>query len=116
MELLFALPWTRGFLERFKNTHGYSLVKYLPLLFNKGNSWANSYSPYNEEYVYGDYDTEGLSIHNANYRWTLSECYREYLDYHVRWARSRGIEFSTQVSYNLPLSFVSSPSPHSPVG
>jgi hypothetical protein len=56
-----------------------------------------------------------VSIHNANYRRTLSECYREYLDYHVRWARSRGIKFSAQVSYNLPLSFVGSPSPPSAV-
>ncbi|KAL3484600.1 hypothetical protein BJX62DRAFT_243769 [Aspergillus germanicus] len=117
MELLFVLPWTRGFLERFEGTHGYSLGKYLPLLFNKGNSWANSYSPYNEEYVYGDFDTDGVSIHNANYRWTLGECYREYLDYHVRWARPRGIEFSTQVSYNLPLSFLNEiPSVDGPEG
>ncbi|KAL3472684.1 hypothetical protein BJX99DRAFT_234972 [Aspergillus californicus] len=117
MELLFVLPWTRGFLDRFKATHGYSLIKYLPLLFNKENSWAKSYAPYSEVYVYGEYDTDSVSIHNANYRWTLSDCYREYLDYHVRWARSHGIEFSTQVSYNLPLSFLNEiPSVDGPEG
>jgi hypothetical protein len=63
MELLFVLPWTRGFLERFEAAHGYSLVKYLPILFN--NSWTRSYAPYDEEYVYGDYGTDGISIHNV---------------------------------------------------
>lgn len=79
MELLFVLPWTRGFLERFESAHGYSLVKYLPLLFHKANSWARSFAPYPEEYVYGEYTTDGVSIHDANYRKTLSECYQEYL-------------------------------------
>ncbi|GFF41933.1 hypothetical protein IFM58399_06440 [Aspergillus lentulus] len=117
MELLLVLPWTRGFLERFESAHGYSLVKYLPLLFNKGNSWARTYTPYDEEYVYGAYTTDHVSVHDANYRQTLSECYQEYLDYHVEWAKSHGIEFSTQVSYNLPLSFLNEiPSVDDPEG
>ncbi|GFF96762.1 hypothetical protein CNMCM6936_000537 [Aspergillus lentulus] len=117
MELLLVLPWTRGFLERFESAHGYSLVKYLPLLFNKGNSWARTYTPYDEEYVYGAYTTDHVSVHDANYRQTLSECYQEYLDYHVEWAKSHGIEFSTQVSYNLPLSFLNEiPSVDNPEG
>ncbi|KAL4732950.1 hypothetical protein BDV11DRAFT_176163 [Aspergillus similis] len=117
MELLFVLPWTRGFLERFESAHGYSLVKYLPLLFNKNNSWTASYAPYAEEYMYGEYTTDHVSIHNANYRQTLSECYQEYLDYHVNWAHAHGIEFSTQISYNLPLSFLNEiPSVDGPEG
>ncbi|KAF4212259.1 hypothetical protein CNMCM5878_001477 [Aspergillus fumigatiaffinis] len=105
MELLFALPWTRGFLTRFETTHGYSLVKYLPLLFGQANSWGEQFPPYPEEYEYGEYYTDGLSIHNANYRETLSECYQEYLHSHVQWSKSHGIGFSAQPSYNLPLSF-----------
>ncbi|CEN59796.1 hypothetical protein ASPCAL02240 [Aspergillus calidoustus] len=105
MELLFALPWTRGFLTRFETTHGYSLVKYLPLLFGQANSWGENFPPYPEEYEYGEYYPDGLSIHNANYRDTLSECYQEYLHSHVQWAKSHGIGFSAQPSYNLPLSF-----------
>ncbi|KAL2871019.1 uncharacterized protein BJX67DRAFT_377629 [Aspergillus lucknowensis] len=105
MELLFALPWTRGFLSRFETAHGYSLVKYLPLLFGQANSWGQLLPPYPEEYQYGDYYTDGLSIHNANYRQTLSECYQDYLRFHVQWSRSHGIGFSAQPAYNLPLSF-----------
>ncbi|KAL5041629.1 hypothetical protein BDW71DRAFT_217636 [Aspergillus fruticulosus] len=105
MELVFALPWTRGFLTRFETTHGYSLIKYLPLLFSQANSWGEQFPPYSEEYEYGDYYTDGLSIHTANYRQTLSECYQEYLHSHVQWSKSHGIGFSAQTSYNLPLSF-----------
>ncbi|RAQ54329.1 hypothetical protein AFGD_005657 [Aspergillus flavus] len=104
IEILFALPWTQGFLTRFKGTHGYSLVKYLPLLFGQANSWGEKFAPYPEEYEYGDYYADGLSIHNANFRQTLSECYREYLHGHVQWSKSHGIGFSAQPSYNLPLS------------
>lgn len=109
MELLFALPWTQGFLTRFETMHGYSLVKYLPLLFSQADSWSEEFPPYPEEYEYGEYYTYGLSIHNANYRQTLSACYQEYLDSHVQWSRTHGIGFSAQPSYNLPLSFVGSP-------
>ncbi|KAL4981414.1 hypothetical protein BDW68DRAFT_192958 [Aspergillus falconensis] len=84
MELVFALPWTRGFLTRFETTHGYSLIKYLPLLFSQANSWGEQFPPYPEEY---------------------DECYQEYLHSHVQWSKSHGIGFSAQTSYNLPLSF-----------
>jgi len=106
MELLFALPWTHEILEHFQSTHGYSLVKYLPLLFSKENSFDAASSPYTEEYSYGNYTKSGSSIHSVRFRQTLSQCYREYLRYHTEWAHRFGIQYSAQPSYNQPLSFV----------
>jgi hypothetical protein len=103
----FALPWTSGFLERFEQDHNYSLVKYLPLLFTKSNSWSTAVAPYLEEYSYGAYSRDGESIHTRNFRTTLGHCYQDYLAHHGSWAKSLGLGFSTQPSYNLPLSFVS---------
>lgn len=103
----FALPWTPGFLEKFERDHNYSLVKYLPLLFTRSNSWSGAISPYSEEFRYGVYSLDGDSIHAENYRTTLGHCYQGYLAHHGSWAKRLGLEFSTQPAYNLPLNFVS---------
>ncbi|KAL4944149.1 hypothetical protein BDV06DRAFT_233866 [Aspergillus oleicola] len=117
MELLFVVPWTRGFLERFQSSHGYGLVKYLPLLFTKENSFNAGSSPYPEEYSYGNYTEDGVSIHTINFRETLSECYRDYLEHHAAWAHSLGVRYSAQPSYNLPLGFLNEvPSLDAPEG
>lgn len=112
IEMQFALPWTPGLLEKFELDHNYSLVKYLPLLFSKANSWSSAVAPYSETFSYGSNSSEGEEIHSANYRTTLGNCYQAYLAHHTSWAESLGVGFSTQPSYNLPLSFVSANAQH----
>jgi len=107
IEMQSALSWTPGLLERSERDHNYSLVNYLPLLFTKSNSWSAAVAPYSEEFRYGAYSRDGESIHSQNFLTTLGHCYQDYLAHHGSWAKSLGLEFSTQPSYNLPLNFVS---------
>jgi len=107
MEILAALYWTPGLLERFEEARGYSLVKYLPLLFTMTNSWGGSVPPYTETFAYGEYTADGTSIHNVDYRTTLNEGYQEYITHFVNWAHSKGLQYSNQPAYNLPMQMVS---------
>ena len=112
MEMQFALPWTPGFLARFEKSRGYSAAKYLPLMFNVSNQWAQETPPYNETWVYGQYDTNGKSVYLLDYQKTLNECYQDYLKHFDEWARSLGLKHSAQPSYNFPLDMVRSLSDH----
>ena len=58
MEMLSTLYWTPGLLDKFKQAKGYSLVKYLPLLYSASNNWNGIFAAYNEEYIYGNYTAD----------------------------------------------------------
>ena len=105
MEIQAALWWTPGFAERFESARGYSIIKYLPVMFHASNQWNAFVSPYNVTYTFGAYEASG-GKYNEDYRRTLDECYRDYLAALEEWAETMGLSHSTQPAYNLPLDMV----------
>jgi len=106
MEMSSALWWSDGFLNRFEEARGYSLHKYLPLLFHPSNSFRAEYRPYNNTYLVTAMNSS-QDKYLQDYRLTLNEGYQEYLGTLQDWARSLGLTHSAQVAYNLPLDMVS---------
>lgn len=106
MEMLAALWWTPGFLERFEKSRGYSLTKYIPLLYTASNQFSGLPPPYMETYVYGNYTSDGTSIYSLDYMTVLNEAYQEYIEHFKLWAHSNGLQYSNQPAYNLPLQMV----------
>lgn len=107
MEMQATLFWTQGFLQRFESGRGYSLVKYLPLLFNMANQWGRALPPYSETWEYDAQNPKENSAILDDYRTTLTEGYKDYLRHMVSWAHSLGVQYSSQPAYNLPLDMVS---------
>src|SRR5262245_33914988 len=103
MEVLASLYWTPGLLHRFKNTHGYDLLPYLPLLFSSTNTWNGALPVYNEVYAFGNDISFGDSIHQLDYRKILNDGYQDYLLHFQEWSHSVGTQYSAQPAYNLPL-------------
>jgi hypothetical protein len=108
MEMLATLWWTPGFLDKFEKSRGYSLTKYLPLLYSASNQWNSYFPSYLEQFVYGNYTVDGTSVYNLDYRAVLNEGYQEYISHFVQWSHSLGIGYSDQPAYNLPLQMVGS--------
>ena len=107
MEMLAAVYWTPGLLERFEDSNGYDLLPYLPLLFSMSNTWNGMLPVYNETYVFGNYTKDGDSIYQLDYRKALNDGYQQYLAHFQQWTHSIGTEYSAQPAYNLPLQAVS---------
>jgi hypothetical protein len=107
MEILASLYWTPDLLNRFEQSRGYSLVKYLPLLYTYTNSWGGFIPPYSEQFTYGNYTPDGTSIYNLDYRTVLNEGYKDFVSHYAEWSHSKGFKFSNQPAYNLPLTMVS---------
>ncbi|KAG8157140.1 hypothetical protein KVR01_013130 [Diaporthe batatas] len=117
MEILAALYWTPDFISRFEQEMGYSIIKYLPLLYNPKNTWNGGINAYPELYQYGKYTTDNTSVHDLDYRTVLTSGYQDYLDHFKEWSHARGVEYSTQPSYNLPLEMLRNiPSVDAPEG
>lgn len=109
MEQQAALPWTPGLLSSFQQLHGYSIVPYLPILFQATNAWGAFLPPYNITYTLGEYTTDG-GPYVQDYKAVLSQGYLDYLDYYTTWATARGVQLSNQPAYNMPVDMVSLPS------
>jgi hypothetical protein len=107
MEILAALYWSPGLLDRFEATHGYTLTPYLPLLFSATNSWNGVLISYNESYAFGGDANVGNSAYQLNYRSILNDGYQNYLSHFREWSHSIGTEYSAQPAYNLPLQMFS---------
>ncbi|KIX05605.1 uncharacterized protein Z518_06477 [Rhinocladiella mackenziei CBS 650.93] len=105
MEILASLYWTPDFLDKFEKARGYSLVKYLPLMFGANNSFGQNFPPYSELYLYVEPTDNGL--HVQDYRTTLNEGYQEYIAHFRKWSHSKDIQYSNQPAYNLPLQMLS---------
>src|SRR4051794_22910987 len=110
MEIMAALYWTPNLIERFQNTHNYSLTPYLPLLFSSTNTWGGALPVYSEQYVFGNYTSDGASVHQLDYRKVLNDGYQDYITHFANWTHSKGVEYSNQPGYNLPLQMVPLPS------
>ena len=106
MEILASLYWTPNFLQKFEKSRGYSLVKYLPLLYTVTNSWNGLLVPYPEQFQFGELTGANTSIHTLDYRTTLNEGYQDYIRHFTNWSHSKGFEYSNQPAYNLPLEMV----------
>ncbi|OTA67976.1 hypothetical protein K449DRAFT_364494 [Hypoxylon sp. EC38] len=103
MEILATLYWTPGLLNRFERSRGYSLLKYIPLLFRPSNNWNSIVPSYFEVFV-----SANSSSVNLDYRRTLNEGYQDYLTHLNEWATQIGTQgFSAQPAYNLPLYMLS---------
>lgn len=111
MEILASLYWTPDLVERFEQSRGYGLIKYLPLLFTYTDSWNGILPPYPEQFHYGNYTTDGTSIYNLDCRTILNESYKDFVSHYAEWSHSKGFKFSDQPAYNLPLTMVSSEDP-----
>lgn len=101
--MLAALYWTPDFLSRFEHEMGYSLIKYLPLLYDSSNAWLADSSAYPELYQYGKYTLDNQSVHNLDYHAVLGSGYLDYINHFENWSHSRGIGYSNQPAYNLPM-------------
>jgi len=107
IEMLAALYWTPGLLQRFEKERNYSLVKCLPAVFGAKNTWGGIFSPYNEVYSCGKVTTDGESVYNLDYRSFLNTGYQEYMSHFAEWTHAKGLKYSHQPAYNLPLQMVS---------
>lgn len=130
MEIQSNVYWTKDMRKYFHEGHGYSIGKYLPILFHLNGLGADS-NPSN--WWITDEPDSGLS-HIADYRATVSSTpprddtrvrglkntnactiitqlakqYHQYLSTLSAWARGYlGLKFSSQVSYNLHMDMVS---------
>ncbi|KAI1360749.1 hypothetical protein F5Y08DRAFT_348515 [Xylaria arbuscula] len=106
MEMNAALWWTTGFAELFRSSRGYEINTCLPFLIKKDTYWAAQTLPYRETFVSPNQTlAEGC---NDDYRIVLLEAYHNYLEASVEWAHDKGIEYSTEPAYNLPLNLLDS--------
>lgn len=99
-----SLYWSPQMAEEFQERRGYSMVKYLPLMYQHG--MTNYWIPNPEEEPTPDFDLptdEGEKIRNDYYR-TLTDLYIDnHLKTFVDWAEDSDMEFKTQVAYGLAL-------------
>ncbi|KAL1865931.1 hypothetical protein VTK73DRAFT_4993 [Phialemonium thermophilum] len=100
VEIQSNIYWTKDFLDIFQKEHGYSIARWLPLLFHRNGNGRNSAYPV---WWITDEPDNGTS-HIADYRTTLGKQYDDYISTLNAWVKSRlGLHFSAQVAYQLPM-------------
>ncbi|RAK79989.1 uncharacterized protein BO72DRAFT_525668 [Aspergillus fijiensis CBS 313.89] len=90
-----ATWWTPRLPQVFQANRGYSIAKYLPILVGSGVQSSNV------TYVTDEAD-EGKS-HAQDYEQTLTELNAEYLRALTEWSNNLGVQWSSQVVYNMPM-------------
>lgn len=101
------MSWTRALPDIFMKKHGYSLRTYLPLIMYKNNNInIQSGAPGTIQCVL-DTPDQGIGYIN-DFRSALQEGYRAYTQHLTDWANGMNVQFSSQVSYNLPLDALAS--------
>ncbi|KAJ6159630.1 hypothetical protein N7497_004167 [Penicillium chrysogenum] len=103
MEFTSNISWTPKLPDAFYDKFGYSLAKYLPLvMFGQNNIMAQPRTPGLVKAVFKNKQTSDKYIND--YRSVLAEGYGSYLTALREWLnQDLGLEYSTQVSYNLAL-------------
>ena len=92
--------WTKNFSSVFAADHGYSITKWLPILFHRNGHYKNS----NPKVWWVTDEPDSGNGHIADYRATLASGYREYLTGLNQWAEDYlNMSYSAQVSYNMPM-------------
>lgn len=103
IEILSNTSWSPNFPSNFEATFGYSLLKYLPLVQWNNNNLAilSSSDPGPYDCVL-DTPDQGVGYVN-DFRAIMTAGYREYLEAFTNWTDSMNLQYSSQVSYNLPM-------------
>lgn len=94
-ELFSHLPWTDGFLERFRNEMGYDLIPYIPLLFRKFGEikWLETMVKDSPVYIL---DEIGERV-REDYEEVRSRLFREeFLIPFTQWAHRNGLKVRVQ--------------------
>ncbi|KAL2882292.1 hypothetical protein SGCOL_002561 [Colletotrichum sp. CLE4] len=107
MEMDTALYWTHNFADAFREQRGYDIATCLPFLIQRENYWAAQNLPYGESFLSHNNSTLVLRC-NDDYRLTLQHGYEEYIRATSEWAHERGLQYSNQPAYNLPLNMLDS--------
>ncbi|KAM0322963.1 hypothetical protein ACHAQA_009062 [Verticillium albo-atrum] len=106
MEMHSALWWTHGFAERFNADRGYDIRQCLPFLIRRDTFWAAQTLPYGESFE--SHNGTYAERCNDDYRIVLQQGYEEYVNFSAQWAHDKGLEYSNQPAYNLPLNMLDS--------
>ena len=93
--------WTRYLPEAFNAKFGYSINKWLPLLFHQNQRWFGAPS---EPIWWVTDEPDAGNSHIADYRSTLTDLYGEYLSALNTWTEQYlNIQYSAQISYNMAM-------------
>lgn len=107
LEIKSNISWSPSLPQRFQKLNGYSLRKYLPLFMYGNNNPGVQLSAPGDLKCILDAEDGGEGYLN-DFREALGHGYQEYLKTITAWAESLGLQYSAQVSYNLPLDTESS--------
>jgi hypothetical protein len=103
IEIISNTSWSPNFPANFEETFGYSLLPYLPLVQwdnnNLGVLGSSDPGPYD---CVLDTPDQGIGYVN-DFRAIMTAGYREYLQAFKNWTNSMNLQYSSQVSYNLPM-------------
>ncbi|KAJ5766587.1 uncharacterized protein N7511_004203 [Penicillium nucicola] len=102
IEVKSNISWTPSLPEKFEKMHGYRVHKYLPLMMYGNNNPGVQPSYPGKLKSVTDGNQRGRGFVN-DFRATLAVGYGDYLDTLTSWMQNLGLQFSAQVSYNLPL-------------
>ncbi|KAI9692010.1 MAG: hypothetical protein M1820_009585 [Bogoriella megaspora] len=93
--------WTKNLPQAFTAKYGYSINKWLPLLFHQNQRWFGAPS---EPIWWITDEPDAGNSHIADYRSTLTDLYGEYLGTLNNWSNGYlNMQYSAQVSYNLAM-------------
>ena len=103
IEIISNTSWSPNFPAMFEQKFGYSLLKYLPLVQWENNNLGllSSSDPGSYDCVLNTPDG-GIGYLN-DFRALLVEGYRQYLEAFTNWTESMDLQYSAQISYNLPM-------------
>lgn len=102
IEIKSNISWTPSMPKAFENVNGYDLRKYLPLLMYGNNNPGVQPSYPGDLQCVLDSEDAGKGYVN-DFRAALSHGYQDYLKTLTSWAERLGLQYSAQVSYNLPM-------------
>ncbi|KXH29506.1 hypothetical protein CSIM01_06239 [Colletotrichum simmondsii] len=108
VELTSNMTWSPGFPKKFKESFGYDLKKYLPIvMFDNNNLGLQPTAPGSIQCILDTADG-GEGVRN-DFRQIIGEGYQDYLRALSNWTNTRlNLKFSAQPGYNMPLDMLSS--------
>ncbi|KAF9891846.1 hypothetical protein FE257_003331 [Aspergillus nanangensis] len=102
MEILSNTSWTPSLPNIFMDKYKYSIKPYLPLIiYGNNNINIQSGAPGIIRCIL-DTPDQGSGYVN-DFRGALLEGYRAYIQHLTKWVNAMGLQYSSQVSYNMPL-------------
>ncbi|KAF3763073.1 hypothetical protein M406DRAFT_292702 [Cryphonectria parasitica EP155] len=95
-----SVYWTPQLPDAFQKSRGYAIHKYIPLIVSAGLA-DTGVAAFPITYVTDE--TDAGQSHIQDYQQTLTELNAIYLKTLTDWSHSLGVQFSSQVVYNLPM-------------